>query len=451
MGRATPRELPKNVGRYEVVRPLGVGAMGRVLLARDPVLERHVAIKLLRDDLTIGGDVRDSLFVRMRHEARAAARVTHPNLVVIHDMGEDEDLGLYLVFEYIEGPTLKQRLAEGRLSARSAARIARELGAALTYAHERGVLHRDVKPENIILSPTGTKLTDFGIARVPDSTLTHAGGLMGTPAYSAPETFREGSFSPESDQFSLAATLYEAIRGARAFPGDDAVSVASRIATSEPEAFAASLRYPGELDTILARGLSKDPKQRFESCKELGTQLMDALLVGAHTPRSQEALDPARRDRPSGGDATEESIFPAARLSAASAQPSYPPFVPRERRGFQYFVIGLIGLLIAGFIVRTAFKSPAEGQTVRAATTNDEAADAGVTSEPTVATSAPPVSKPPRRRLDPPPPKPSTAPVPPPSASAPEPDPSDKPRAPVPSATVSAAPSASSSAKPAPH
>jgi serine/threonine-protein kinase len=105
-------------------------------------------------------------------------------------MGEDDDLGLYLVFEYIEGPTLKQRLEEGRLTPRQAARVAKEIGGALTFAHDRGVLHRDVKPENLILSPTGTKLTDFGIARVPDSTLTHAGGLLGTPAYSAPETFQ---------------------------------------------------------------------------------------------------------------------------------------------------------------------------------------------------------------------------------------------------------------------
>ena len=98
--------------------------MGRVLLARDPVLERHVAIKILRDDLSIAADVREGLLVRMRHEARAAARVTHPHLVVLHDMGEDEDVGLYLVFEYLEGPTLKQRLTEGRLSPRQAARTA---------------------------------------------------------------------------------------------------------------------------------------------------------------------------------------------------------------------------------------------------------------------------------------------------------------------------------------
>src|SRR3954454_15512065 len=123
--------------------------MGRVLLAHDPVLDRDVAVKLLRDDLKIPADVRDGLIVRMRHEARAAARVSHPNHVTLHDMGEDDEVGLYLVFEYVEGPTLKQRIAEARPPPAQAARLARELGGALTFAHAAGILHRDVKPENV--------------------------------------------------------------------------------------------------------------------------------------------------------------------------------------------------------------------------------------------------------------------------------------------------------------
>lgn len=319
--------------------------MGRVLLARDPVLERHVAIKLLRDDLGIGEDVRETLLVRMRHEARAAARVTHPSLVVIHDMGEDESLGLYLVFEYIEGPTLKQRLIEGRLSARQAARIAKDIGAALTWAHERGVLHRDVKPENIILSPTGPKLTDFGIARIPDSTLTHTGGILGTPAYSGPETFREGKFSPESDQFSLAATLYEAIRGSRAFPGDDAVSVASKIANDAPEPFAESLRYPPELDSALAQGMARDASARFESCKALGLAIMDALLARSSTTRTL---------RPEGGARSDDTTTGVVRLSGL---PDRPSEMPHERKTWQMFLGALALLLIGGLLARALIRS----------------------------------------------------------------------------------------------
>ncbi len=131
--------LPSTVGRYEVVRPLGEGAMGRVLLAHDPVLDRDVAIKHLRGDLKIPREVRKGLLVRMQHEARAAARVAHPNLVVLHDMGEDKAVGLFLVFEYIEGPTLKQRIvAKGRLPPERAARLARELGARSRWPTRRG-------------------------------------------------------------------------------------------------------------------------------------------------------------------------------------------------------------------------------------------------------------------------------------------------------------------------
>src|SRR5262245_15354825 len=153
-----PAPLPESIGRYHVVRLLGEGAMGRVLLAHDPVLDRDVAVKHLRADLSIPDEVRRGLITRMRHEARAAARVMHPHLVTLHDMGEDERVGLYLVFEYVEGPTLKQRVAEGRLPPADAARIAQELGGALTTAHEAGILHRDIKPENVILSRKGAKV-----------------------------------------------------------------------------------------------------------------------------------------------------------------------------------------------------------------------------------------------------------------------------------------------------
>ncbi len=406
-------ELPKQIGRYEIVRQIGAGAMGRVVLARDPILGRHVAIKILRDDLAIASDVRDALLVRMRHEARAAARVTHPNLVIIHDMGEDDALGLYLVFEYLEGPTLKQRISEGRLSARQAARIARELGAALSYAHDHGVLHRDVKPENIILSPTGTKLTDFGIARVPDSTLTHAGGLLGTPAYSAPETFRDGKFSPESDQFSLAATLYEAIRGERAFPGDDAVSVASKIANDPPAPFAEDLRYPPELDEILLRGLAKSPDDRFESCKVLGTQLMDALLARTHV----------RSEQLSRGDTVDDSAATQTPASIDVARVSAPPGKlsdpPPERSGWHVFLGGLVVLLVSGAFVRACLRE--QNAQLEAATST---ASAEPSAPPAATVTAPRDPRRPRSpaetaRRDPTAPSPAASAAPSASASAP--------------------------------
>src|SRR5882724_13309307 len=284
----TERSLPAQIGRYRIERLLGRGAMGRVLLAHDPVLDRSVAIKLLRDDLNIPPEQHDALLHRMRQEARASARVSHPNIVALHDMGEDPELGLCLVFEYAEGQTLKERILRGPLGPEAAAKLAREVGDALTTAHLAGVLHRDIKPENIILTPTGAKVADFGIARVPDSTLTRDGGLLGTPAYSAPECIASGKFSPLSDQFSLAATLYEAVSGQRAFPGEDAIAVATRITTDEPPGVAELAGLDPHVDEVLARGLAKDPSERFPSARELGETLAEAL--GIRTRKMQPTL-----------------------------------------------------------------------------------------------------------------------------------------------------------------
>ena len=271
----------EKIGRYEIVQPLGQGGMGRVMLARDSVLGRHVAVKVLRDDLGLPPEQKESLLVRMRHEARAAAALSHPNMVTLHDMGEESKVGLFLVFEYIDGPTLRDEIGKGPLDALDVARMARELGSALSHAHDAGVIHRDVKPENVLLAKTGAKLADFGIARLPDSTLTQAGSVLGTPAYSAPEALGLGEFGPASDQFSLAATLYEALSGERAFPGDDMLTVATRVSTEEPASIVTGrgldARHLSRVNAVLARGMAKDKAKRFPSCRELGEALAEAV------------------------------------------------------------------------------------------------------------------------------------------------------------------------------
>jgi len=294
-------DLPAMVGRYDVIRLLGQGGMGRVLLARDTVLGRQVAIKILRDDLALAPEMREALFARMRHEARAAATVSHPHMVVLHDMGEEPEIGLFLVFEYVAGPTLRDRITEGPLDPFDVARIAREVASALDRAHLAGVIHRDVKPENVLLSENGAKLTDFGLARIPDSTLTRGGAVLGTPAYSAPEALALGEFSPASDEFSLAATLYEALSGHRAFPGDDALAVASRIATEDPAPLRVSGREMPRAAQALLRGMSRDAAKRFASCTELALSLEDALVARdrpttiSELPPSRSTVPPSRR------------------------------------------------------------------------------------------------------------------------------------------------------------
>src|SRR5262249_51810603 len=161
-----------------------------------------------------------------------------------------------------------------------AAKLARELGTALSFAHEAGVIHRDVKPENILFSRTGFKIADFGIARIPDSTITRANTVLGTPAYTAPEALSKGDFGPASDQFALSATLYEAVTGGRAFAGDDAIATAGKVSGEAPPPIHESIGpevVVRALDAALQRGLAKSPDERFASCADLGREV--ALLI----------------------------------------------------------------------------------------------------------------------------------------------------------------------------
>jgi serine/threonine protein kinase len=292
-------DLPHAVGRYRVERLLGEGGMGRVLLARDPMLGRPVALKILRDDLGLPPDLRTHLVDRLRQEARAAAAISHPGIVTLHDMGEDAGVGLFLVFEWIDGPTLRERIGRGGpLAVDEVADLARVLGSALSHAHRAGVVHRDVKPENVMLSPTGPKLADFGIARLPDSTLTLATTVMGTPAYSAPEALASGAYGAMSDEFSLAATLYEALTGVRAFPGEDALAVATRVATGKhraPSYASPALRAFPHIDTIFDRALAKDARSRFPSCAAFGEVLageLESAGLGTPTPVPRSSIVP---------------------------------------------------------------------------------------------------------------------------------------------------------------
>jgi eukaryotic-like serine/threonine-protein kinase len=279
------------VGRYQILSELGRGSMGVVLMAHDPTLERNVALKYLRPDLRLTAEEREALMTRMRHEARAMARVSHPGIVSLFDMGEEEGVGVYLVFELADGPTLEETLKRGKLAAEGAARLATDLGAALSRAHNAGIVHRDIKPANIIFTEFGARVADFGVARLPESTLTRAGAKVGTPAYSAPESIRHGSHSPATDQFAMAATLYEALSGRRAFSGDDAIAVARKIESEAPLGIAHGLGLSPSVDRVLLRGLAQSALERYPSCAALGEALARAL--GA--PRTQQPTMPDQR------------------------------------------------------------------------------------------------------------------------------------------------------------
>lgn len=269
-------QTPSSIGRYTIDRLLGQGAMGLVYLGRDPHLERKVAIKTVRA-LDLDEERTRSFLERFRNEARAAARLSHPSIVAVHDVGEQEGVGPYLVLEYVPGTTLKHVVrSRGGLPWPELLSFARQLAGALDAAHAAGILHRDVKPDNVLVTEDGrAKLADFGVARVPDAALTKEGQFLGTPCYAAPETLSSARYSTRSDQFSFAAVLYELVCGERAFPGDDALSVAHSVIhdVPPPPGECTERSVPRGIDAVVMRGLAKDPAARFESA----TELVDAL------------------------------------------------------------------------------------------------------------------------------------------------------------------------------
>ena len=247
------------IGRYRVTSVLGAGAMGEVLRARDERLGRDVAIKRVKNVL---GVMAATFQVRFEAEARALAALAHPGVVQVFDMGLDGD-DPYLVMELIEGPTLRGVLTErGVLTPTEVCALGIQLARALEAAHARGIVHRDIKPGNVLRGPGGLwKLADFGVAHVPDSDATISGQFLGTPAYAAPEALTLGQFGPASDVFGLAATLYECATGAR--PRGDATMAELIIKADQPvidpRAIPASL---GVLGPALAVGLAIDPRAR---------------------------------------------------------------------------------------------------------------------------------------------------------------------------------------------
>jgi serine/threonine-protein kinase len=254
--------------------------MGNVYLAHDAELDRPVAVKTLRD-LVLDAEMREVFLNRFQNEARAAARLHHPNIVQIFDVGDDPNVGPYLVFEYVRGHTLKEELKKGGpLPPQRLLDIAMQVGDALATAHVAGVIHRDLKPENLLITETGqVKLADFGIARVPNADLTKEGQFLGTPCYSAPETLRSGEYSEQSDLFSFGAVMYEAASGERAYPGTEAMAVAHAVMNGTPVPPSEANRgasIPSTVDSAILRALERKPANRYASARTFVSALREA-------------------------------------------------------------------------------------------------------------------------------------------------------------------------------
>jgi tRNA A-37 threonylcarbamoyl transferase component Bud32 len=268
--------------RYRVEETLGEGGMARVYRGTDQVLGRTVAIKVLAD--RHAGD--DKFVTRFRREAQAAAALNHPNVVSVFDTGDDGQAH-YIVMEYVEGETLADLLRRERpLDPGLAARIAEEVATALHAAHDRQLVHRDVKPGNVMIDREGRiKVMDFGIARAAaDDTLTATGTVLGTASYLSPEQARGDPVDARSDIYSLGCVLYEMLSGRAPFTGDSAVSIAFRHVNDRPDP--PSVHHPGippELEAVTMRALEKDPARRQQSAEELRQALAAARAAGVDT------------------------------------------------------------------------------------------------------------------------------------------------------------------------
>ena len=254
----------QRLGRFEILKRLGQGAMGEVYLGRDPVIGREVAIKTIHREAALGQEARD----RFAREAQAAGTLNHPNLVTIHEFGEDQGV-LYLAMEFVPGMDLEAMLRDRVLPPVEALEVLAQVCDGLAHAHQKGVLHRDIKPSNVRVHRDGdqlmAKVMDFGIARVAGSDMTGTGTLLGTFGYMAPEYIKTGVPDPRSDLFAVGVMLYEALAGHRPFEGDTTATILYRLVNEEPAPLAASeLRgVSPQTGALLAKALAKDPPTAF--------------------------------------------------------------------------------------------------------------------------------------------------------------------------------------------
>ncbi|BDU74437.1 serine/threonine-protein kinase [Mesoterricola silvestris] len=267
---------PRRIGKFEIVERLGEGAMGEVFLARDTLLGREVAIKTIRAALT-SPDAKDRFF----REAQAAGRLNHPNLVTIHEFGE-EDGTLFMVMEYVPGDDLGRLLASRELSHREMLELLAQVCDGLGFAHQRGVLHRDIKPTNIRITRVSgrlaAKVLDFGIARLAGSDLTATGALLGTFGYMAPEYIQSGKPDARADLFAVGVILYETLAGFPPFGGESTATVLHRIVNEEPAPLDPDqlTGISPAIQGVVARALAKDPAARYPSAEALAEALRAA-------------------------------------------------------------------------------------------------------------------------------------------------------------------------------
>jgi serine/threonine-protein kinase len=342
---------PERLGKYEIRGTLGQGAMGLVYDGWDPLIMRRVAIKTVA--LAQGDDADAAEGVeRFRREAQAAGRLQHPNIVSVFDFGETETLA-YIVMEFMDGGTLKDLLDRDRklVPARACDMMCQVLSA-LAYSHARGVVHRDVKPANIMLNQHGAvKLGDFGIARLESSSMTLVGDVLGTPAYMAPEQFLGETADARADIFASGATLFHLLTGTRPYEGSR-TTVRQKVltATQAPSASERAAEVPAALDAVLQRAMARQAADRFQTASDFANAVRDSLVARVAAPADDDSTVFVRS---ADADATQAMASRAANVAAVQAAK------PEARRGAP---VGLLAsavvLLAAGGAAAWYFTQP---------------------------------------------------------------------------------------------
>src|SRR5947199_4485075 len=315
---------PTKLGRYEIVDEIGKGAMGVVFLARAPLIGRLLALKTFRIGYSIKDQEMEQFRIRFMREAQSAGILTHPNIVTIHDVVESSEEGIaFIAMEYVRGTNLKLMLqGEQPLTLAGVPDVVYQAAEALDYAHANRVVHRDLKPPNILITQEGrVKITDFGIARLDSSNLTQEGQLLGTPNYMAPEQVQGKEVDHRADLFSLGVVLYEMLTRHKPFQGENRTVVSHRIVYDQFTPLREYARdVPPGVDRILNRALEKDPARRYQRAKDMVEDLRQ--VVGATTTRGDDLNETM---------ALPPMTVPTPAAPAPAAPPSKGSFLDRLR------------------------------------------------------------------------------------------------------------------------
>ena len=321
-------------GRYEITGELGRGAMGVVYRATDPVIGRTVAVKTLQLSEEGTGLTKSELLNRFHTEARAAGLLTHPNIVVVYDAGEEDGL-FFITMELVEGRSLQHQIDAGQMfPLPRILRIMEQTCSALQFAHDRNIVHRDIKPANLMLTPDDTvKVTDFGTAKILQfGTVQQTAQVMGTPSYMSPEQVKGKAVDGRSDIFSLGVLLYEMVTGEKPFPGQNITTVIYKIVHEEPVAprqLDPSLH--AGLDAIILKALAKEPSARYQSCRDLIEDLRNYRSVAvAENPNATLPLGGAPPPAPAGTGYLDPQLAATSRSLGARAANSFE--TPSVRR-----------------------------------------------------------------------------------------------------------------------